>query len=58
MAPRQLAHSRLTLTHPILSILSSPQDNVFDVAPPILFFVGLVMAVKWKRQQMLKEHRD
>ena len=55
MAPRHLAHSRLTLTHPTLS---SPQDNVFDVAPPILFFVGLVMAVKWKRQQMLKEHRD
>lgn len=34
------------------------EDNLLDVAPPIVFFISLVAFVKWKRVQMLKEHRD
>jgi len=38
--------------------LSASQDNFFDVAPPLLFFAGLVTFVQWKRHQILMEHRD
>jgi len=45
-----------------LSVSVSPppasQDNFFDVAPPLLFFAGLVTFVQWKRHQILMEHRD
>lgn len=34
------------------------QDNFWDVAPPVLFFVALVYFVKWKRSDMLYHHRD
>lgn len=34
------------------------EDNVFDVAPPILFFIGLVSLVKWKRKEILLHHRS
>jgi hypothetical protein len=34
------------------------QDNFFDVAPPIIFFILLVQGVKWEREQILLHHRD
>lgn len=34
------------------------QDNVWDVAPPLVFFISLVYFVKWKRSDMLYHHRD
>ena len=34
------------------------QDHVWDVAPPLLFFIGLVAFVKYERQQILLHHRD
>ncbi len=33
------------------------QDNFWDVAPPLLFFTGLVAFVKHKRQEILLHHR-
>jgi hypothetical protein len=29
-----------------------------DVAPPLLFFIGLVSFVKWKRADIVHHHRD
>ena len=34
------------------------QDNVWDVAPPLLFFVGLISFTLWKREEILHHHRD
>ena len=34
------------------------EDNFWDVAPSVLFFVLLVTFVKAKRQDMLVHHRD
>ncbi len=34
------------------------EDNIFDVAPPVLFFVGLVSLVKYERKQILLHHRS
>lgn len=34
------------------------QDNFWDVAPPVIFFISLVYFVKWKRSDMLYHHRD
>lgn len=49
----------------LLTLVRSPgpspaqvEDNFLDVAPPVIFFVALVQFVKWKRVQMLREHRD
>lgn len=33
-------------------------DNFWDVAPPILFFIGLVSFVKHKREEIMHHHRD
>lgn len=34
------------------------QDNVWDIAPPLLFFVGLISFTLWKREEILHHHRD
>lgn len=34
------------------------QDNLWDVAPPVLFFIGLVSFVKYERKQILLHHRS
>ena len=34
------------------------EDNFWDAAPPLLFFVALVSYVKWKRTDILLHHRD
>ena len=33
------------------------EDNVWDVAPPLLFYVGLVWFVKETRKDILFHHR-
>jgi hypothetical protein len=34
------------------------EDNFWDVAPPVLFFVGLIAFVKNKRKEILYHHRS
>lgn len=34
------------------------EDNFWDVAPPVIFFIALVAFVKHKRQEILLHHRD
>ena len=34
------------------------EDNVWDVAPPFIFFGGLISFVLWKRHDILMHHRD
>ncbi len=46
---------RLTLLP--LSPRAQITDNVMDVAPPFIFFIGLVSFVKWKRKDILYHHR-
>jgi hypothetical protein len=45
-------------SHPPLAFPPQVEDNILDVAPTVVFFIGLVSFVKWKRQDMLKHHRD
>ncbi len=50
-------HLVLPLHPPLPRPATQVQDNFWDVAPPIVFFVGLVAFVKHKRQEILLHHR-
>lgn len=60
---RQLSPFELDVLGPLFrdipaKIKHKVEDNFWDVAPPVIFFIALVQFVKWKRHQMLLEHRD